>query len=115
MPLQVTIVGLGPIGASIGLALGTLDPHVLDVGRPVVTSALAGKRHLQHLQGPGPVRLLPVTSKSQTLAGAARARRRPCRPLSTSSTAFDVFGRHPYTSGRDRDGRHRGRSVHPAV
>ena len=51
MPLQVTILGLGPVGASLGLALGTLDPQVLDVGRPVVTGWDRNKRVLSDARG----------------------------------------------------------------
>ncbi len=37
MALNITILGLGPVGTSLGLALGTIDAQMLDVGRPVIT------------------------------------------------------------------------------
>lgn len=51
MPLRITIIGLGPIGASIGLALGTLDPQALDIGRPVITGWDRDKRVLSDARG----------------------------------------------------------------
>lgn len=47
-PLQITILGLGAIGASIGLALGTLDPRVLDIGRPEITGWDSEKRAMSN-------------------------------------------------------------------
>ena len=51
MPLQITILGLGALGASLGLALGTLDPNALDVGRPVITGWDADKRAMSDARG----------------------------------------------------------------
>ncbi len=47
MPLNVTILGLDALGASLGLALGTLDPKTLDVGRPRVMGWDTQKKVLQ--------------------------------------------------------------------
>ncbi len=51
MPLNITILGLGAVGGSLGLALGTLDPQVLDVGRPVITGWDPDKRVLSEARG----------------------------------------------------------------
>lgn len=51
MPLNITILGLGPVGGSLGLVLGTLDPSVLDVGRPVITGWDADKRTMAAARG----------------------------------------------------------------
>src|SRR3712207_326449 len=51
MPLNVSILGLGPVGASLGLALGTLDPHLLDVGRPVITGWDRDRRTMSDARG----------------------------------------------------------------
>ena len=67
MALQVTIVGLGPVGASLGLALGTLDPQALDVGRPVITGWDRDKRVLSDARG-----RLAVDQAQSDLATAVR-------------------------------------------
>ena len=51
MPLQITILGMNAIGASLGLAFGTLDPKRLDVGRPVITGWDRDKRTLSDARG----------------------------------------------------------------
>lgn len=51
MPLNVTILGLGPLGASLGLALGTLDHKTLDVGRPTITGWDSSRRVLGDARG----------------------------------------------------------------
>ena len=67
MPLNITVAGLGPIGASLGLALGTLDPQVLDVGRPVVTGWDRDRRVLADARG-----RLAVDQAQSDLVTAAR-------------------------------------------
>ena len=51
MPLNITILGLGAVGASLGLALGTLDPKALSYGRPTITGWDADKRALNDARG----------------------------------------------------------------
>lgn len=51
MTLNITIVGLDALGASLGLALGTLDPKVLDVGRPQVTGWDEQRKVLENARG----------------------------------------------------------------
>lgn len=68
MALQVTIVGLGPIGESLGLAFGTLDPKVLDVGRPEITGWDRDKRLMNDARG-----RLAVDHIQSDLATAVRA------------------------------------------
>src|SRR3954454_1707426 len=51
MPLNITIVGLGAVGASLGLALGTLDPRTLESGRPVLTGWDHERRAMSDARG----------------------------------------------------------------
>ncbi len=51
MPLNITIVGLGAVGASLGLALGTLDPHTLESGRPILTGWDRERRAMSDARG----------------------------------------------------------------
>lgn len=51
MPLNITILGLDAIGAALGLALGTIDPKTLDVGRPLITGWDANKRAMSEARG----------------------------------------------------------------
>jgi prephenate dehydrogenase len=51
MPLQVTVLGLGYTGAALGLALGTIDPKALDVGRPAITGWDRDKRAMSDARG----------------------------------------------------------------
>ncbi len=51
MPLKITILGLGAVGASLGLALGTLDPKELSTGRPAITGWDANKRAMCDARG----------------------------------------------------------------
>ena len=51
MALNITILGLGAVGASLGLALGTLDPKALDTGRPVITGWDPDKRAMSDARG----------------------------------------------------------------
>lgn len=51
MALNITVLGLGPIGSALGLALGTLDPKVLDVGRPVIVGWDRDKRAMADARG----------------------------------------------------------------
>jgi prephenate dehydrogenase len=51
MPLNITIIGLDLLGASLGLALGTLDQEALSSGRPVITGWDHNKRTLQDARG----------------------------------------------------------------
>src|SRR3712207_4942154 len=51
MPLNITVLGLGAVGGSLGLALGTLDPKALAVGRPVITGWGADRRVLKEARG----------------------------------------------------------------
>ena len=51
MPLNITVLGLGAVGGSLGLALGTLDPKALAVGRPVITGWDADRRVLKEARG----------------------------------------------------------------
>lgn len=51
MALNITVLGLGSIGTSLGLALGTLDPKVLDVGRPVIVGWDRDKRAMTNARG----------------------------------------------------------------
>jgi prephenate dehydrogenase len=51
MPLNITILGLGAVGASLGLALGTLDPKELSSGRPAITGWDTDRRALNDARG----------------------------------------------------------------
>ncbi|WP_029214817.1 prephenate dehydrogenase [Kallotenue papyrolyticum] len=51
MPQQITILGLNKIGASLGLALGTLEPQALPGGRPVITGWDRDRRVLSEARG----------------------------------------------------------------
>jgi len=51
MPLNIAILGLGQLGSSLGLALGTLDQEALPSGRPVISGWDADKRTLQDARG----------------------------------------------------------------
>jgi prephenate dehydrogenase len=51
MPLQITILGLDAVGASLGIALGTLDPKALDVGRPVITGWDPDRKAMSEARG----------------------------------------------------------------
>lgn len=51
MPLNITIIGLDRIGASLGLALGTLDQEALPTGRPVITGWDSNGRALKAARG----------------------------------------------------------------
>jgi prephenate dehydrogenase len=51
MSLQITILGLNKIGASLGLALGTLDQEALPGGRPVITGWDRDRRAVSDARG----------------------------------------------------------------
>ncbi len=65
MPLNITVLGLDALGASLGLALGTLDPKILDVGRPRVTGWDTSKKVLDAARG-----RLAIDNGSTDLAAA---------------------------------------------
>jgi prephenate dehydrogenase len=67
MPLNVTILGLDAVGASLGLALGTLDPNKLPSGRPIITGWDSDKSTLKEARG-----RLVVDRVSSDLAEAVR-------------------------------------------
>lgn len=69
MPLNITILGLGTVGASLGLALGTLDPKVLESGRPAITGWDSKKRALNDARG----RLAIDHAESDLLAAVREA------------------------------------------
>jgi prephenate dehydrogenase len=51
MTLTIAILGLGPVGASLGLALGTLDPSTLAAGRPLIVGWDREKSALKEARG----------------------------------------------------------------
>ena len=51
MTLTIAILGLGPVGVSLGLALGTLDPRTLAAGRPLIVGWDRDKRALKEARG----------------------------------------------------------------
>ncbi len=51
MPINITIIGLDLLGASLGLALGTLAPDQLPTGRPIITGWDHDKRTLKDARG----------------------------------------------------------------
>lgn len=65
MPLNITILGLNALGASLGLALGTLDQDALPGGRPVITGWDADKRTLSTARG-----RLMIDREAADIAGA---------------------------------------------
>ncbi len=83
MPLQITILGLDALGASLGLALGTLKPDELNVGRPVITGWDADRRAISEARGK-----LAIDHAQNDLVAAVR-------------DADVVFVVVPYTALRD--------------
>ena len=67
MPLNISILGLDALGASLGIALGTLDPKVLDVGRPRITGWDADRKVRETARG-----RLAVDVAADDLATAVR-------------------------------------------
>ncbi|MCA1599947.1 MAG: prephenate dehydrogenase/arogenate dehydrogenase family protein, partial [Chloroflexi bacterium] len=51
MTLTIAILGLGSVGLSLGRALGTLDPRMLDAGRPLMIGWDRDKSALKAARG----------------------------------------------------------------
>lgn len=67
MPLNITIIGLDAIGASLGLALGTLEPTALRSGRPVISGWDDDRRTVRDARG-----RLAIDREARDVAEAVR-------------------------------------------
>lgn len=91
MPLNITILGLGAVGASLGLALGTLEGDVLPSGRPVITGWDADRRTRSDARG-----RLAVDRAESDLATAVREADVVfvCVPFEQIRDVFAAIGPH---------------------
>jgi prephenate dehydrogenase len=67
MPLKITVLGLNKLGASLGLALGTLDQEALPSGRPTITGWDRDRRTLSDARGQ-----LAIDREARDIADAVR-------------------------------------------
>jgi prephenate dehydrogenase len=67
MPLNITIIGLDAVGASLGLALGTIEPTALSSGRPTITGWDDDRRTLRDARG-----RLAIDREARDLVDAVR-------------------------------------------
>lgn len=67
MPLNITIIGLDAVGASLGLALGTLEQTALRTGRPKITGWDEDRRTVRDARG-----RLVIDREASDIADAVR-------------------------------------------
>lgn len=91
MPLNITIIGLDAIGASLGLALGTIEPTALRSGRPVITGWDDERRVLRDARG-----RLAIDREARDIADAVREADVVfiSQPASQLSATFDAIAPH---------------------
>ncbi len=91
MALQITILGLNKIGASLGLALGTLDQEALPGGRPVITGWDRDRRAVSDARG-----RLMIDREARDAAEAVRDADVVwvCVPAAEVVATFDLIAPH---------------------